>query len=253
MSKTNPADTLFDDSFRVGMAMFLDSKLYRGEFGLLVTYWLFWTLGSTLVLFTWKMIPVENPYRWIALVLGFSYIGYSSISTLNASKLYEGWKVWSTLARIQVWFLLISMGLAVVLMAAIFVIDLVDKGPSPVATKAPALSEGASGLNSPLPQPQVAKSPAAPPQRYVLGTDRFGVTEFSDGSWARPPSMTIEQASEHIVAKYPYLDTPQGEEALNNIISQRDALIQQGRDPVDALLMAGRAIAPLYLAEQVSR
>ncbi len=59
-----------------------------------------------------------------------------------------------------------------------------------------------------------------------------------------PAAITLEQAALEIARAYPYLDTPEGQRALELIIVERDALIARGVDPVQALYSAAQRIAP---------
>lgn len=58
------------------------------------------------------------------------------------------------------------------------------------------------------------------------------------------PVVTLEMAAAQISKAYPYLETPDGERALQLIILERDTQISRGVEPAQALLSAAQKIAP---------
>lgn len=62
----------------------------------------------------------------------------------------------------------------------------------------------------------------------------------------RQQAAALQQVSTQAVQKYPYLDTPDGEEALELILASRDRRIAEGVPPHLALQKAVAAIAPRF-------
>lgn len=61
--------------------------------------------------------------------------------------------------------------------------------------------------------------------------------------------VDLETAATQAVIDYPFLDTPEGAEALRKIMERRDALIHQGTYPATALRQAVATVAPGYAAQ----
>jgi hypothetical protein len=59
--------------------------------------------------------------------------------------------------------------------------------------------------------------------------------------------QSVQAVTTQALADYPYLDTPEGEEALDLIISARDRRISNGMQAAEALREAVAAIAPRFL------
>lgn len=57
---------------------------------------------------------------------------------------------------------------------------------------------------------------------------------------------SLQEASESVVQEFPFLDTPEGADALELIVIARDAAIAKGKSPALALLEAARKIAPRF-------
>lgn len=62
----------------------------------------------------------------------------------------------------------------------------------------------------------------------------------------RQEANALETVSTQAVTDYPYLDTPEGAEALELIIASRDAKISRGMQPAQALREAVNTIAPKF-------
>lgn len=58
--------------------------------------------------------------------------------------------------------------------------------------------------------------------------------------------IDLENAAQQAVIDYPFLDTPEGAEALRKIMERRDAMIAAGTYPAIALRRAVNAVAPGY-------
>lgn len=65
----------------------------------------------------------------------------------------------------------------------------------------------------------------------------------------RQQATTLQSASNQAVVDYPYLDTPEGDVALELIIASRDAKIAQGISPAEALRSSVALIAPKFAPE----
>jgi len=65
-------------------------------------------------------------------------------------------------------------------------------------------------------------------------------------SVAREQTSTLANASQQAVADFPYLDTPDGAEAVELIIASRDRRVTQGVPIAEALRQAVEAIAPKF-------
>lgn len=65
----------------------------------------------------------------------------------------------------------------------------------------------------------------------------------------RQSGVDLQTASQQAVRDYPYLDTPEGSEAIELILASRDAKIGRGMTPGDALRSAVATIAPKFAPE----
>jgi hypothetical protein len=70
--------------------------------------------------------------------------------------------------------------------------------------------------------------------------------EFEDDTNQRATAQSLQQASNQAVADFPYLDTPDGAEALDLIIASRDARVARGVPAPEALSQAVASIAPRF-------
>ncbi len=66
---------------------------------------------------------------------------------------------------------------------------------------------------------------------------------------AADEAKALKAVSDQAIKDYPYLDTKDGEEALDLILAARDKRIQRGMSPADALAEAVKAIAPKFAPE----
>lgn len=66
---------------------------------------------------------------------------------------------------------------------------------------------------------------------------------------ARANASSLQVESSKALADYPYLDTPEGEEALNAILAARDRRMASGMEPGQALRESVAAIAPKFAPE----
>lgn len=78
---------------------------------------------------------------------------------------------------------------------------------------------------------------------------RVAEDRFAQRQASQQTAQSLQSASVQAVADFPYLDTPEGEEALDLILASRNAKIARGMPPAEALRTAVASIAPKFAPE----
>lgn len=96
------------------------------------------------------------------------------------------------------------------------------------------------------PPPVVQAPPAAPPPVFTpqKPTKEELREKKRQAEYEKQVKLDLQRASEAAIKDYPYLDTPDGQRAIDKIMAKRDLLIYQGVYPSDALRQAVNDHAP---------
>lgn len=104
-------------------------------------------------------------------------------------------------------------------------------------------------IPAPIPAPPIA-APEPPAQNFATSRPAAAPPTLDPGPSPRlrarlaAEKADLDAIAERAVADFPYLDTPEGADAVAKIVERRDALIRQGVYPSIALTRAVQAFAP---------
>jgi hypothetical protein len=77
-------------------------RLFNGELGLAVTYWVFGMLGAGAWKLIFWLVRPERALTWVLLALMLAYLGFIYVSIWRAATKYNGRKEWALLAKAAV-------------------------------------------------------------------------------------------------------------------------------------------------------
>ena len=77
-------------------------RLFNGELGLAVTYWVFGMLGAGAWKLIFWLVRPERALAWVLLALMLVYLAFIYVSIWRAATKYNGRKEWALLAKAAV-------------------------------------------------------------------------------------------------------------------------------------------------------
>ncbi len=100
------------------------TKLIKGQYGLAKTFWLFWFIPSIFISYLLRpekyilfLISLNQTNYYlaatVALTTGLAYFSYNivmMVANWNASSSYSGFKLWSILTKLYIFFIALAIG-----------------------------------------------------------------------------------------------------------------------------------------------
>lgn len=214
------------------------SRLWRGDYSLLVSFWVFNILLVNIFKIITKIIieyvkasGVELHINYGLPILAFFLIAFDIICIVGvwrSSERYSGPIIWRALAKLCILINLIAY-------LGVFgnVISSINKPKQTTTTTyVPTYDVPATPTPAPAPMPAPAPAPAAQPATYVNSQNE-----------------TMQDVANNAYKLYPFLDNTKptaNENAINEVIARRNELINNGYSQTDALKIAVNEIGPKY-------
>ena len=134
-------------------------KIWRGEAGLAMTYWVYGVLGSTLFGIPFRLVNPGSAPAVITVLLFCAYFIWIGVGIWRAADKYEGPKIWTYFSKLFVAgpVAAAAIGIAVAILVPIFSVA-TQPGKSTVSGQ---ISEPALAASEPAVQDRPQKSSAA--------------------------------------------------------------------------------------------